>query len=188
MKNILFAFFLLVLSASVYAQSSVGINASTWAGVSNVTWNPAIADSKYAADISLGVMSSGFNQNHIGFPSSTVFTNASFEEIFGLKLLNNEQWKSSEFFNSKSKNISQWAQIEGPGSFMFPFKNNKHAIAVSYHLNSFRTIHALNSELAQWASSNATSTYASPGSETFNLSQATWIDYDFTYSGPCGAA
>lgn len=180
----LFAIILTALCClTATAQISGGINTSNWGGVTNTVWNPAIADGRYVVDISLGVLNSGAYQNHVGFTPAQMFTSATFNPLFGTGMLSNDHFlgtaPKSYFDDNKSRNINQWAILEGPGSFMVPFKQGKHAIAVTYHLNNARSIYQLDPDWAKWSSGQ--SGFAS-GAGKLRINQANWIDYGLTYS------
>lgn len=169
---------------SLSAQFNVGIQASNWGGVSNTIWNPAISDSRYMADISLGGMNSGFVQNYKGLAPSSFYQNASFNNIFGIELLKTDLFSDPSIIQSSGNtsntvHLSQFAILEGPGSFMFPFGDNKNAIAISYHFNAARTIVGMDPALGLFSEGNPTG--AGMGSNQFVITNAAWFDYDVTY-------
>jgi outer membrane protein OmpA-like peptidoglycan-associated protein len=175
----------LISTFSVEAQLNTGINTSSWGGVSNTTWNPSIADGRYSVDVSVGAINSGYAQNNIGLNAESPFKNATFNKFFGLTMLNSTQWSDTFVVSfaagNKIRNINQWAQIEGPGSFMIPIKSKLNAIAFSYHLNNIRNIRGLSADLGNWASGGDGGS-GNFSNEKFLVTQAAWIDYSLTYS------
>ena len=182
MKRVLFLSFLLSIALFDFAQINPGINTSSWAGVSNVNWNPAIVDGRYKVDVSLGMINSGFTQNHLYLKEpKSIFKNTDFNGLFATgtaitdkKDVTRRMWTDSDatfLTGGNVRSLNQWTQIEGPGSFMFPFGKGKNAIAVSWHYNNARTLQMMPGDVS------LTGTTA-----TLNNTEAKWMDVGITYS------
>jgi hypothetical protein len=62
----------LILRLSVQAQFYTGMNSSSFGGVTNVNFNPAIADAPFIVDINLISMGLALNNNYIGVDRQTL--------------------------------------------------------------------------------------------------------------------
>lgn len=121
----------------------LGIRASNFGGVTNVNYNPAIADSRYLVDINLFTTDITAANNYLGIKG---------------KLLDFKKngWNSdlnlSEKLNGKNKFGYASTTTQLPLSFLVGFgkngKNNQ-AIAVTGHLNSVTNVDNLGEPLAR---------------------------------------
>ena len=172
------------------AQLNPGINTSNWGGISNVTWNPAIANPRYKADISVGAINSGIVSNYDGLSPLGLINNVSFLH-FDYNVLKQDLWAKdaanfsyvkNQTHDGTPKNIYQFVQAEGPGSFLFSFgKDKKNTLGVSYHFNAARCITGLDESIAI-NSNGAYATAMGSTSTTFTITNAAWLDYGVTYS------
>ena len=90
-KRILLLPILLLLSLpiSVFAQTFIGMHASTFGGVSNVGYNPAIADNHFKFDMNLIGVDVKLTNNYIGINRTPLFKMDSFSaDDFNKKFLN----------------------------------------------------------------------------------------------------
>jgi hypothetical protein len=123
----------LLIGATAQAQFLTGLEGSAYGGISTVTFNPAIANSPFMADINLTGISASTSNNYIGLDRRV---------LLHPSLANDANFQSDylhERINGRNKNAYVGAQIQGPLSFMFSFgskkKPNKNALAFSYHSN-----------------------------------------------------
>lgn len=138
-----FGIVLLLCFVMVTAKAQfLGIRASNFGGVTNVNYNPAIADSRYLVDINLFTTDITTSNSYIGLKG-----------------------KLSDFKNGWDKNQNLWEHLNGkqkfgyantttqlPLSFLVGFgKNhsNNQAIAITGHLNSLLNIDNLGEPLAR---------------------------------------
>ena len=181
----------IILKFSGQAQFYTGMNSSSFGGVTNVNFNPAIADNHFIVDINIISMGLGINNNYIGIDRQTLLhPNKSSSDSTS----NFQQAHLLERVNGKDKNIYFGAQIQGPLSFMFSFgkgKNkNKNALAFTYHFNSIFNVSNLSETLARSAyygmGYKADSVTHFIGQQLSNSNLAvkslTWVDYGITYS------
>jgi outer membrane protein OmpA-like peptidoglycan-associated protein len=188
--SLLNAFAILLLSSTSVLGQLAGLNTSNWAGVAAVSQNPAIADNRYIADVSLGAFSmaaanntSGVSYKHIFF--NTIFNQSNNSGFFGDNLFTDMSGslRSPSVFKATKR-----AQIQGPGSFLFSFgKKNRNAIAVSYHINYLKSSNTGNVDFFNYAANFASET-ALPFdkkvflNQSFNSTAIAWADYGITYS------
>lgn len=189
MPKRLYALAILLLPfAAAKAQFFTGLRNSPWGGITNVNFNPAIADSRYLVDINLISVAANANNNYVGFSRKL---------IFHPSLANDSNFQSlylKERVNGLHKYAYAGAQIQGPLSFMFSFgpkKNrNLNALAFSYHANFISNVDHVDETLARTAyyglgqTANAITNYLGRDLTNVNLSvkSAAWMDYGITYS------
>ena len=173
------------------AQFYTGMNSSSFGGVTNVNFNPAIADNHFIADINIISMGLGINNNYIGIDRQTFLHPG---KASSDSTSNFQQAHLLERVNGHNKNIYFGTQIQGPLSFMFSFgkgKNkNKNALALTYHFNSVFNVSNLTEILARSAyygmGYKADSVTNFKGQQLSNSNLAvkslTWVDYGITYS------
>ena len=132
---------LLCISIISAKAQFLGIRASNFGGVTNVNYNPAIADSRYLVDINLFTTDVTVSNSYIGLKGSLKDFN-NFNSDVNLK----------EKLNGKAKfgYVSSTTQL--PLSFLVGFgknKSNNQAIAVTGHLNSVTNFDNLGEDLAR---------------------------------------
>ena len=115
------------------AQFLTGLEGSAYGGISTVTFNPAIANSPFVADINLVGVSASVSNNYIGIDRRYLLhPSTASDPNFQADYLH-------ERLNDMKKNVYAGIQVQGPLSFMFSFgskkKPNKNAIGFSYHTN-----------------------------------------------------
>ncbi len=170
------------------AQFFIGLRGSAYGGITNVHYNPAIANSPYLADINLIGVAATINNNYVGVHRQALlhpsyFSNADFQSLY-----------LHERVNGRDKRGYFGAQVQGPLSFMFSFgpKKNKNlnAIGFSYHANAVFNADNITEVFARTAyhglgyQANAITNYL--GRELYNgnfsLKGAVWNDFGITYS------
>jgi hypothetical protein len=172
--------------ANLNAQFFQGLRSSPYGGVTNVGYNPAIADSRFKADINLFNLGFGVNNNYIGI-DRRVFLNP---DLFSEDDFQNKYLK--ERLNGKDKFGYVGFQSQLPFSFMFSWgkKTNKNALAFTYNLNHVTNIDNFDQTFAQIAYygvgfkadsilgfRDKVLTDVNPSVKTM-----TWVDYGITYS------
>ena len=181
---------LLLLTVRSGAQNMPGINTSNWGGVSNVSWNPAIADSHYKFDMSLGDLNLTLNNNLVGLGAPGLFN-----QIVPLKEFVSYDFVSDHFFqnydnrvksiavNSAPRNFDKSLTAQGPLSFMVSFgKGNENAIAISYHFNMVKNFDNLDDPFARFMGFQGVASFNNNASQLFRVVTMEWFDYDITYS------
>ena len=130
----------LVCMLSTRAQF-LGIRASNFGGITNVNYNPAIADSRYLVDINLFTTDMTTSNSYIGMKGKlSMFNN--FDDELNLK----------ENLNGKKKFAYSSSTTQLPLSFLVGFgknKSNNQAIAFSSHLNSIVNVDNVGEALAR---------------------------------------
>jgi len=134
-------FALLCMAFGMKAQF-LGIRASNFGGVTNVNYNPAIADSRYLVDVNLFTTDFTASNSYLGVKG----------KIADFKNGWNSDLNLSEKLNGKKKfgYVSTTTQL--PLSFLVAFgknKSNNQAIAVTGHLNSVTNVDNLGEALAR---------------------------------------
>ena len=175
--------------AATFAQFYTGLNTSSYGGVTNVNFNPAISDNHFIVDINIVSMGLSVNNNYIGIDRQTLLHPAS-----ATGDSNFQQAHLLERVNGKDKNVFFGTQVQGPLSFMFSFgkgKNkNKNALAFTYHANAVFNLSNLTETLARSAyygmGYKADSVTQFIGKQLANSNLAVkslaWMDYGVTYS------
>ena len=177
------------LGLTTKAQFYTGLNSSSYGGVTNVNFNPAIADNHFIVDINLISMGVGFNNNYVGVDRRLIFnpslasSSSNFQQDFLL-----------ERVNGRDKDVYFGSQVQGPLSFMFSFgrgKNkNKNALALTYHANSIFNLNNVSEVLARSAyygqgyKADSVTGFLGKSLSNSNLALKTlaWMDYGITYS------
>jgi outer membrane protein OmpA-like peptidoglycan-associated protein len=184
-KITFFAFLLAVLSGK--AQVNEVLKASQFGCITNVSFNPAIADNPFLVDINLISAGFGVENNYIGISPKT-FTNHN--------LFNDPNFQSDylhERVNGDPKKMFLGMQVQGPLSFMVSFgkkRNNKNAIGVSWHANSVTNVDGVGEELARSiyyglgskANSITGFNYQSLNNQNLSIKTLAWTDFGVTYS------
>jgi hypothetical protein len=182
----LVALLLLVIAAN--AQFFIGLRGSNYGGITNVNFNPAIANSPYMVDVNLIGVAATFNNNYVGVDHRTL----THPSLFGSPDFQANYMH--ERVNGRDKRAYVGTQIQGPLSFMFSFGNkqnrNKNAIGFSYHLNGIANADNVTEVFARTAyhglgtQANAITNYL--GRDLYNgnlsLKSAVWTDFGLTYS------
>ena len=183
---------LFIVSAScigtLHAQFFLGLRGSPYGGVTNVDYNPAIANSPFFIDINLFAAAATVNNNYIGMDRRAILHPSLFNDP------NFQQDHLRERINGRNKNAYAGAQLTGPLSFMFSFgkkgNRNKNAVAFTYHANVIGNADNVNETLARIAyyglGVNAQNATHFLGQNLYNanlnLKAAAWNDYGITYS------
>ena len=143
--QILFLGVALLSTMSIKAQYNRVLSASNFGGVSNVNYNPAIADNRMKFDMNL--LSLGFDagNNFVGvsskpFRDRSLFESESFDQFL------------KERVNGKNKNGYVAFNTQLPLSFMVGWgknKTNKNAIAITSNFNSLTNVDNISETLAR---------------------------------------
>ena len=181
--------FLAILFSALIAKAQVNnvLMASQFGGITNVNFNPAIADNPFKFDMNLFSAGIGIENNYIGINPKT-FTNHD--------LFNDPNFQSDELterLNGRPKKLYVGMQMQGPFSFMISFgkkRNNKNALAFSWHTNTVINIDGVSEELARSAyygfGSKADSVtgfnYQNLNNQNFSMKALAWMDFGVTYS------
>ncbi len=183
-----FAFIaVLFVCLSSRAQVNEVLKASQFGGVTNVSYNPAIADNPFKFDMNLVSLGFGLENNYIGLDTKTLTNH---------NLFNDPNFQSdhlTERLNGNAKKAFMGLQVQGPLSFMFGWgkdKSNKNAIAVAWHMNSIFNIDGVSQQFARIAyygiGSKADSiqpfNYQSLKNQNFSATGLAWADFGATYS------
>jgi hypothetical protein len=183
---------IVVLTASVgfnaHAQFFLGLRSSPYSGVTNVDYNPAIADNRFLVDINLIGVAANVNNNYVGLSRQTIYHSSDFNDP------NFQSDYLKERINGLPKRAFVGTQIQGPLSFMFSFgkKNNKNknAIAFTWHTNFIFDADHVNQQFARIAyygvgtKADTVTHFIGKQLSNTNLSvkAAAWNDYGITYS------
>ncbi|MFN8311068.1 MAG: DUF5723 family protein [Chitinophagales bacterium] len=185
--RLLMILFLLPLSYMAQAQYNEVLKASQFGGVSNVNYNPAIADNRFKFDMNLVSVGFGMENNYVGIDPKTFTKHALFDDK------NFQSNHMNERLNGKNKNAYLGMQVQGPLSFMFSWgknRSNKNAIAVSWNINSIANLNNAGETLARSAyygfgnKADSITHFIGKGLNNKNLSINTlaWMDVGATYS------
>lgn len=179
---------LLAAALTIHAQFFLGLRGSSYGGITNVNYNPAIANSPYMIDINLIGVAATVNNNYVGLDRHVIFHPS---ELGGTDF---QSAHLHERINGKNKNAYFGTQIQGPLSFMFSFgkkKNrNKNAIGFSYHLNAvanadnFPEVFARSAYYGMGYEANEVTNFLGKEFYHKNMSAkfAVWGDVGLTYS------
>jgi len=179
---------LLLAGIAVNAQFFTGLRGSNYGGITNVNFNPAIANSPYMIDVNLIGVAATFNNNYVGvdhrvLTHPALFGGADFQAGY-----------MHERVNGRDKRAYMGMQVQWPLSVMVSFGNkknrNKNAIVFSYHLNAVANADNITEVFARTAyhglgtQANAITNYM--GRDLYNgnlsLKSAAWTDFGITYS------
>lgn len=185
MRKPLLALILTCFLFSANAQFFKGLRSSPYGGVTNVGYNPAIADNRFIADVNLFAVGMNVNNNYVGVDRRLLTQSKS------LNMDNFQDQFLKERINGKNKNVYVGAQIQGPLSFMCSWgKNNNNAFAFTYHVNSVTNIANIDETFARIAYLGAGNKaqqaldYLDKGltDANANIKLLNWVDYGLTYS------
>ena len=181
---------LILCSVTAGAQFFQGLRSSMYGGITNVNYNPAIADAPFVADVNLIGLGFNMTNNYVGIskdyllhPGTAKGATGDFQTDF-----------LHERINGKDKSAVIAAQIQGPLSFMCTWgkgpNKNKNAFGFSYHMNSVTNIDKFDETFVRIAYYGAGYTAdsilkyvgnglnnQSPSAKTLN-----WADFGLTYS------
>lgn len=136
---------LMVLAVATIFQAKaqyLGIRASNFGGVTNVNYNPAIADSRYLVDVNLFTTDITASNSYLGLKGKLLDFSDNWDSDLNL----------SERLNGKKKFGYVSTNTQFPLSFLVGFgknKSNNQAIAVTGHLNSVTNFDNLGEDLAR---------------------------------------
>lgn len=189
MKKSLFILCVSVLCTEItHAQYFLGLRGSAYGGVTNVEYNPAIADNRYVADINIIGLAATVNNNYVGIAHQalthpSLFSSTDFQDLY-----------MHERVNGKNKNAFIGGEIQGPLSFMLSFgpkkKRNLNAIAFTYHLNAMGNADHVDETLARIGyyglgtrAQQATHFIGQTlTNASLSMKLAAWTDFGITYS------
>ncbi len=181
---------MLLCSAGAQAQFFMGLRGSHYGGITNVNFNPAIANSPFIVDVNLIGVAATINNNYLGVDRKAILHPSLFSDV------NFQRDYLHERVNGKDKRAYFGAQVQGPLSFMFSFSDkkgkskNKNAIGFSYHANAVfnadnvTEVFARTAYLGLGAQAEAATHYLNRELHNGNLSMkgAMWNDFGITYS------
>lgn len=177
------------LAGSTFAQLFTGLRSSPYGGVTNVNWNPAIADSRFIADVNLISFGANVGNNYVGIDRNTflkknyIDSDKDFQDTY-LK----------ERLNGRNKAAFVGMQVQGPLSFMCSWgkgeNKNKNAFAFSYNFNYVFNADKVDETFARIAymgvgyKAEQALSFLGKGLSNANINTRTqaWMDYGFTYS------
>ncbi len=119
----------------------LGIRASNFGGITNVNYNPAIADARYKVDVNLFTFDATVSNTYIGLKGKL----SDFKDFSGDDNL-------SEHLNGKKKFGYVSQQVQLPLSFLVAFgknRSNNQAFAFSSHINTVANVDNLEEALAR---------------------------------------
>ena len=185
-QKIYFLVALLALTTFAKAQYNEVLRASNFGGVTNVNWNPAIADNRMKFDMNLITLGLGLTNNYVGVSNQAILKANSLTGNFQTNYM-------KERLNGKSKNIQQYLQVQGPLSFMYSWgknRSNKNAIAVTWNINEVTNMSGISEKLARISyyglGSKADSltgfNYDNLNNKNLAVRAMVWNDYGITYS------
>ena len=186
-KNILLTF--ATILTGLFANAQLGaLQYSPFGGVTNVNYNPAIADNHFIADINLMSFGASVNNNYVGVQRQAIFNPSLFS---GSDIQDN---LLTEKLNGKPKSVYIGMQLQGPLSFMFSFgkgKNkNKNALAFTYNANVIFNADKIDqtfARIAYWGlgyKADSLTNFRGKQLNDANIAIKTlgWLDYGVTYS------
>lgn len=186
MKKLLLLLSSLICLSTLNAQFFKGLRSSPYGGVTNVSYNPAIADSRFIADVNLIGFGMNANNNYVGVDRRWLTKpNSMNTDDFQDKYL-------KERINGRNKYAYVGAQVQGPLSFMVSWgkKKNNNAFAFTYHVNSVTNVANIDETFARIAYLGAGNkaqdalNYLNKGltDANANIKLLNWVDYGLTYS------
>jgi outer membrane protein OmpA-like peptidoglycan-associated protein len=185
--SIVFCLLVIFASSSIKAQTFTGLHASTFGGVSNVSYNPAIADNHFKFDMNIIGVNAKATNNYMGLNRTPLFK----PDSFNASDFNNKFLK--ERLNGKDKKAYVGATVQGPLSFLFSWgkdRSNKNAIAFTYNINTVVSAGGINQPLARnmfWGFGKKGDSIQNYKGTSFDASNtfvnvASWLDVGLTYS------
>jgi outer membrane protein OmpA-like peptidoglycan-associated protein len=181
--------FLTIIFASLhsYAQVNEVLKASQFGGITNVSYNPAIADNPFLVDINLISAGLGLENNYIGLSSKAITHPSLFSDA------NFQSDQLTERLNGNPKRMFLGMQVQGPLSFMVSFgkhHKNNNAIGISWHMNSIVNVDGVSQQFARSAyyglGSKADSitgfNYEDLSNQNLSVKALAWADFGATYS------
>ncbi|MCS6818532.1 MAG: DUF5723 family protein [Chitinophagales bacterium] len=181
--------FLNVLVQKAAAQYFLGLRSSQFGGVTNVSFNPAIAGDRHRFDMTLFGVAANVGNNYIGIDPKVglrkdyVNSSLDFQETY-----------LRERLNGRDKHAYVGAQVQGPLSFMFTFgkrkESHKNALAFTWNINAVVNADRISQKLARisyWgvgfkADSIDKFNYIRLKEGDVRINALSWIDYGITYS------
>jgi outer membrane protein OmpA-like peptidoglycan-associated protein len=184
-KLLPFAFLLAWLCSS--AQVNEVLKASQFGGITNVSYNPAIADNRFMLDINLVSLGVGVENNYIGINHKPLTSHG---------LFNDPNFQSDylkERLNGNAKRAFVGMQAQGPLSFLYSWgkdHSNKNAIGFAWHVNSITNVEGVGEEIARSlyygfgtkANDITGFNYQNLTNKNFSAKTLEWADFGVTYS------
>jgi hypothetical protein len=189
MKKIILLLSVTLIALCSNAQFFTGLRSSPYGGVTNVGWNPAIADSRFIADVNLIGIGVNAGNNYVGVDRNTFL-----KKNYINKDLNFQDYYMKERINGRNKAAYVGMQVQGPLSFMCSWgkgeNKNKNAFAFTYNANSIFNLDKVDETFARIAylgagdKADSVLNYVNKGLNNANINTRTmsWIDYGLTYS------
>lgn len=189
MKKPLLIFLLAYCIQLCHAQFFTGLRSSPYGGVTNVGWNPAIADAPFVADVNLLGLGMNVNNNYVGIDRN-VYLKKSY--VDGTKDFQDTYLK--ERINGRNKSVYTGMQVQGPLSFMCTWgkgeNKNKNAFAFTWNVNTVFNLDKVDETFARIAylgagfKADSVLKYINKGLNNTNINTRAmvWADYGLTYS------
>ncbi|MFN8276646.1 MAG: DUF5723 family protein [Chitinophagales bacterium] len=186
-QRLLLVIALVSLQWAARAQYNEVMRASQFGGVTNVNYNPAIADNRFKFDMNLISLGFSMENNYVGIDPKTFINRSLFDDK------NFQETHMNERLNGKNKNVFVGLQAQGPLSFMFSWgkkRSNKNAIAVFWNVNALANINNVGETLARasyWGLGNKADSIThfinQPlNGKNFSANTLGWMDVGATYS------
>ena len=189
-KSILLAILLTFFFGLTHAQFFTGLRSSPYGGVTNVGWNPAIADAPFIADVNLIGLGMNVGNNYVGIDRNLYMK----KDYKGNNTGNFQDDFLKERLNGHNKAAYIGMQVQGPLSFMCTWgkgeNQNKNAFAFSYNVNYIFNMDKVDETFARIAylgvGSKAQDAVGfldkSLNNQNINTRTMAWADYGLTYS------
>jgi outer membrane protein OmpA-like peptidoglycan-associated protein len=172
---------------SLHAQYNKVLNASNFGGVTNVNYNPAIADNRLKFDMNLITFGMNIENNYIGISNKPILDRKLFD-VSGFESL-----YLKEKLNGRPKSALIHFDAQLPLSFMVSWgknRSNKNALAITSNFNSLTNVDNVSEILAR--SSYYGLGFKADSLTGFNFKELTeknlairnmeWLDVGATYS------
>lgn len=186
MRKHLPMFLFLLASSLVQAQFFQGLRSSPYGGITNVGYNPAIADNRFVADINLFAAGFNLSNNYVGLDRRAIFN----PDLFSDEDFQNKYLK--ERINGRDKSLYVGLHTQMPFSFLASWgkKDNKNAFAFSYNFNHVTNVDNIHEKLVRISyyglgyTADSISPFRNLNFTDKNISIKTlsWMDYGLTYS------
>lgn len=169
------------------AQVNQVLQASQFGGITNVSYNPAIADNPFKFDMNLLSYGASLENNYIGLDTKTLTNHNLFNDP------NFQADHLTERLNGSPKRLYTSISAQGPLSFMVTWgkhKSNKNAFAFSWHSNTIFNADGVSEQLARslyhgfGASADSITgfNYKNLSNQNLSIKALSWVDIGATYS------
>ena len=190
MKKHLLLLTIILIAQLTNAQLFTGLRSSPYGGVTNVGWNPAIADAPFVADVNLIGLGLNVGNNYVGIDRNYLLK----KNYKGNNTGNFQDDFLKERLDGHNKAAYMGLQVQGPLSFMCTWgkgeNKNKNAFAFSWNINTVFNMDKVDQTFARIAylgagyKADSILHYLDKGLTNGNINARTmvWADYGLTYS------